>query len=151
MFVILLDVSDIYEGRHDSDTYYSFSSETVNTTVIKCTYIVCTSFTNMRLFFHKFSISNTFLQLCMRFCMPVVSNHLPNRRNSSRTLCFGSSSFAKRRPRSASFRGAKEMKSEGAEQGVYGNEHLIYLPVCLNLRTSCFNIFSVRTFLCGLR
>ena len=72
VFVILLVVSDIYEGRHDSDASYSFSSETVNTAVIKCTYIVGTSFTNMRLFFHKFSISNTFLHLCVRFCMPIA-------------------------------------------------------------------------------
>jgi hypothetical protein len=74
--------------------------------IIKYKYIMFIPFKKLKLFFHEStSLSAHFFHLGMRRCMPVASNSLLKRRTSSLTLCFGSSSSAERRRRSASFRG----------------------------------------------
>jgi hypothetical protein len=64
------------------------------------------------------------------------------RRSSSRTLCFSSSS-AKRRPRSASFRGPKRLKSEGAKSGLKGGCRRTVHPIVAIASL-------VRRLVCGL-
>jgi len=72
------------------------------------------SFTKFRLFFHKVSIIiNTRFLSSDRNFMPDAYNSLLKRRSSTHTPCFSSSSSAKRRPRSAAFRGPKIIAVRG--------------------------------------
>jgi hypothetical protein len=55
-----------YKRRHESNASYFFLETTI-TVIMKFTYVMGTSFTKLRLFFHKVScIINTFFHVCVR-------------------------------------------------------------------------------------
>ena len=66
----------------------------------------------------KSSLPTHFIHLFVRRCTSVAYIFMLQRLRFSRTLCFGSSSFAKRLPRSASFRRPRRWKLEGAKSGL---------------------------------
>jgi hypothetical protein len=138
VFVILLVVSDISEGRYDRNDSYSFPSETVITVVIKFTYIMSTSSTNVRLFFQKFSISNT---LCTPLLEILHAGSVQTFAETSELFMHALFRLVVRKTASSECiiqGGQKDVSRRVPNSGLYGKEDLIYLPVCLNPSNSLF-------------
>jgi len=95
------------------------------------------------------SQSSDYFSKCVRCCMPVVSTLSWCIGNSSLTLRFSSSSTAKRRPRSTSFRGPRRWSSKGGggyQIRLWGRwwSWFIFLSG-QTLQIRCFNFFNVCT------
>ena len=83
-----------------------------NSSYNKFTYIMCSSFTKLRLFFHKvFSIINTLFPPLRETLYAGRAKLSDERRSSSRAPRFSPSSSGS--PWSAPFRGTKKMEAEG--------------------------------------
>jgi hypothetical protein len=89
-----------------------FSRRYYNSSYNKFTYIMCSSFTKLRLFFHKVSsIINTLFPPLRETLYAGRAKLSAERRSSSRAPCFSPSSSGS--PWSAPFRGTKKMETDG--------------------------------------